>query len=102
MNNNKFYDFNEINKKFKNKKINWYDDYLFKLKLFNRMKNIYFARTPESDSLYRRRNRLIILVFSCLFYVKTQNGIFEKVEFDLLSQNKAFMNKLVYLFNLFI
>lgn len=92
-----FYDFNEIRKK--NGSIKPYlpdtiDRFLFKIKLFNRLNRIYFSRTPESDSLYRRRNRLIILGFSCLFYYKTSKEIFNKFELALLAQ-QSFLKKLL-------
>jgi hypothetical protein len=88
------YDFNEINKRVKGKS-NSLDELFFELKLFNRMKNIYFKRTPESDSLYRRRNRLIILASSCLFYWQTNKYIFEKYEMVILTTSKSTLNKLV-------
>jgi hypothetical protein len=65
------------------------------LKLFNKMKNIYFKRTPESDSLYRRRNRLIILASSCLFYYNTNKLVFKRFEMKVLLKG-GFLNKIVF------
>ena len=61
--------------------------YLFKLKLFWRMNNLWFNITPESDSLYRRRNRLIIILLSCVWYLKSVDSIFKRVEIVVISKN---------------
>jgi hypothetical protein len=58
------------------------------------MYSLYFSRTPESDSLYRRRNRLIVLGISTFFYLKTSKQIFSKVEFEILMRG-SFYKKLV-------
>lgn len=88
-----YYDLNEIRKQHDKGKIflnKTMDDFIFKLKLFNRLNGIYFSRTPESDSLYRRRNRLIILSLTIVFYYKTSNEIFNRIELKLLSQRSLF------------
>jgi hypothetical protein len=72
----------------------------FKLKLFIRMNNIYFKRTPESDSLYRRRNRLVVLFLSLGFYFKTANGVFSNIELKLLTSG-SFMKKMVRILLIF-
>lgn len=61
------------------------------------MYSIYFSRTPESDSLYRRRNRLIVLGISSFFYLKTSKEIFSKVELEILMKG-SFYRKLVKIF----
>jgi len=58
----------------------------FRFKIFRKMQKEYFNRTPESDSLYRRRNRLLILILSGLFYYKTSYGIFNRTEVEILSK----------------
>ncbi len=99
MNNvNIFYDYQEIRNKYNKSKLSNYpklDDLWFKLNLFRKMNNMYFSRTPESDSLYRRRNRLIILVLSGVFYYKTSKNIFNRIEFEILTNTNSFMMKLV-------
>jgi hypothetical protein len=67
---------------------------LIKFKLFYTINRTYFNRTPESDSLYRRRNRLIILGMTCLFYYQTSNSIFSKIEFKILAE-RSLTKKLV-------
>jgi hypothetical protein len=54
----------------------------FKYKLFSSFYKDYYSRTPESDSLYRRRNRLIILFSSIFFYFKTASGVFNRMEVE--------------------
>ena len=102
MNNvNKFYDYQELRKKYNKTRLSNYprlDDLWFKVKLFRKMNNMYFSRTPESDSLYRRRNRLVIMVLSGAFYYKTSNNIFNRIEFDILTNNKGIIKKLVNLY----
>ena len=53
------------------------NSYLFKLKLFRIMQKKYMANTPESDSLYRRRNKLVMLGASFIFYSYTHKHIDE-------------------------
>jgi len=85
--NNVYYDFNKSSL--------W-----FKYKLFRRFYREYLSRTPESDSLYRRRNRLIILISSSLFYFKTANKIFHRIELDIFSTYKGFsIRKLIIPFS---
>lgn len=94
---NKHYDIQEIRRKYKNDwqaKYPRIEDFIFKFNLFRKLNKIYFSRTPESDSLYRRRNRLIILGWSGFFYYKTNKSMFERVEFEILTQSGIF-NKLV-------
>ena len=79
-------EFYEIDKFLNDNKSN---SFLFKLKLFKKMNNIYFSRTPESDSLYRRRNRLLVLFLSLGFYFKTANGVFSNIELKLLASEKV-------------
>lgn len=47
------------------------DNIIFKLKLFHKLQKNFFRNTPESDSLYRRRNKLIILGISIAYYSYT-------------------------------
>jgi hypothetical protein len=89
--NKQYYDFNGENMA----KRTTLQEYLFELRLFNKMKGIYFQRTPESDSLYRRRNRLVILALSGLFYYKTSRHIFDKFELKVLMSGKGIFSKLV-------
>ena len=72
-----------INKEYSNVRY-----YIFKLKLFWRMNNNWFKNTPESDSLYRRRNRLIIIVLSSIWYFKSVNSVFDRIEIKVLSKNR--------------
>ena len=67
---------------------------MFKSNFFYKMYSLYFSRTPESDSLYRRRNRLIVLGISSFFYLKTSKEIFSKVELEILMKGN-FYKKLV-------
>lgn len=69
------------------------DKMWFKYKIFRKFYREYLSRTPESDSLYRRRNRLIILITSSLFYLKTANKIFHRIELDIFSTYKGFSIK---------
>jgi len=69
----------------------------FKSKLFYDVYSIYFSRTPESDSLYRRRNRLIVLGISSLFYYQTSKEIFSRIEIEILIKG-SFVRKLVKFF----
>src|ERR1700712_5530627 len=71
----KYYNIEEIRKKHAVDNNKFYHNLLFKFKLFRKLNNLYFNRTPESDSLYRRRNSLIILTASVSFYLYTQKGI---------------------------
>jgi hypothetical protein len=97
----KFYNIEEIKAKYKNlansdgdntnyKKsifgMLYLNDLWFRFKIFRKMQKEYFSRTPESDSLYRRRNRLIILILSGLFYYKTSPGIFNRIEVEILAK----------------
>lgn len=68
--------------------------YLFKLKLFWRMNNSWYKTTPESDSLYRRRNRLIIILMSVIWYFKSADSIFNRVELKVLSKNSRIVRLL--------
>lgn len=61
---------------------NNFKNILFKYKLFSSFYKDYFSRTPESDSLYRRRNRLLVLFSSLFLYIKTCNNIFNRFEVD--------------------
>ncbi len=99
---NKYYEIDEIRRGYRKDWLSNYprlEELVFKLNLFRRMNRIYFKRTPESDSLYRRRNRLIILSWSCFFYYKTNKNIFERVEFEILTQS-GILNKIVNIFNI--
>ena len=67
----------------------------FKYKLFSKFYRDYYSRTPESDSLYRRRNRLLILFASIFFYYKTSKGVFNRIEVDLFSLTHGRAAKLI-------
>jgi hypothetical protein len=92
---NKYYNFNEIKEKYTKKPNTYSKSILFKLNIFNKMQKEYFERTPESDSLYRRRNRLIILFFSGLFYYKTSAQIFNRIEIEIFSGGSFFRKMLI-------
>jgi hypothetical protein len=101
-NTSKFYNINELKEKYKFLALNMENNqslykkgifnsltennFCFQFKIFRKMQKEYFYRTPESDSLYRRRNRLIILIISGLFYYKTSYGIFQRTEVEILSK----------------
>jgi hypothetical protein len=72
---------------FQGKEFSRFNYYKFKLKLFWRMNNNWYKTTPESDSLYRRRNRLIIIIMSVLWYLRSADSIFNRVELKVLSKN---------------
>jgi hypothetical protein len=69
------------------------DRFFFKYLLFRKFYRDYMSRTPESDSLYRRRNRLVILFTSGFFYYKTNKGIFNRIELEIFSTHKGFSFK---------
>lgn len=56
-------------------KNSYLNETLFKLKLFRKQQKIYFKNTPESDSLYRRRNKLILFGIGLLGYTITHKWI---------------------------
>jgi hypothetical protein len=66
----------------------------FKLKLFWRMNNSWFYSTPESDSLYRRRNRLIVIIMSLAWYFKTASSIFDRVELKVITGSSNIVLKI--------
>lgn len=105
---NKYYNIEEISSNYKNKlyqanqitsKLNKiYSSLYFQLRVFKRFYCDYFKRTPESDSLYRRRNRLIILASSGLFYYKTASGIFDRIELEIFSSlNKRYSPRILFI-----
>jgi hypothetical protein len=89
----KFYNFEDLRKNELNTKTRlptFINTYYFKYHLFRKFYRDYMSRTPESDSLYRRRNRLIILTTSGFFYYKTSKGIFNRIELEIFSTHKGF------------
>lgn len=87
----KFYNIEEIRKSGSNSRLpNFMQNYYFKYKIFRKFYRDYMSRTPESDSLYRRRNRLIILTASGCFYYKTSKGIFNRIEVEIFSSHQGF------------
>ncbi len=54
---------------------NYFYDKLFKYKLFKKFQKQYFKLTPESDSLYRRRNKLILFFISLIGYSITHKWV---------------------------
>ena len=99
MNNNKvkkYYDIEEIKNLHLHHsvdKFKYFHTLYFKYLIFKKFYRNYFSRTPESDSLYRRRNRLIILFSSTFFYYKSSQGIFNRVELEIFSMNHGFSLK---------
>jgi hypothetical protein len=85
----KYYDVDKVKTKYGIKE----NDYVTKLNLFRHLRREYFKRTPESDSLYRRRNRLVVLAMSGLFYYKTSNNIFNRIQVEIFSK-KSLLPKL--------
>ena len=49
----------------------------FEFKLFRKLQKSYFKNTPDSDSLYRRRNKLILFGFSIIGYSITHSWVDE-------------------------
>ena len=95
----KYYDIEDLKEKYKSlseengksqieakRNLRFFKGLWFNFKIFRKMQTEYFSRTPESDSLYRRRNRLVILVFSGLFYYKTSSSIFNRIEVEIFSR----------------
>lgn len=54
---------------------NYIKDKLFQYKLFKHLQKEFFKSTPESDSLYRRRNKLILFSMSLIGYSFTHNWV---------------------------
>lgn len=53
-----------------------YDNTLFfKVSLFRKLQQDYFKNTPESDSLYRRRNKLILFGASISYFLYSHRNI---------------------------
>lgn len=48
---------------------------LFKINLFRKLEQDYFEKTPESDSLYRRRNKLILFGVSISYFLYSHRNI---------------------------
>ncbi len=82
---NQYYDIKKY--LYQGKEFSRFNYYKFKTKLFWRMNNSWYKTTPESDSLYRRRNRLIIIIMSVLWYFRSADSIFNRVELKVLSKN---------------
>ncbi len=99
-NSHKYYNIEDIKSAYNKENISPFNRYInsniFKLKLFRNLNKIYFKRTPESDSLYRRRNRLIIMLMSTIFYFQTSTGIFSRIELDIYA-SKTLLRKTVIL-----
>ncbi len=91
MNTKTYYNIDDL----RGKKTNPIDKLWFKYKIFRKFYRDYYSRTPESDSLYRRRNRLIILFSSIFCYYKTSPGVFNRIEVDLYSLSKGRAAKLI-------
>jgi hypothetical protein len=92
------YNFEELRIKNKsNTKFPKLNNIIFKYKIFRKFYWDYFSRTPESDSLYRRRNRLMILVLSGIFYYKTSSKIFNRIELEIFSMHRGFSMKKIFI-----
>lgn len=105
INENIFYNIEEVKNYYKNNhltkhnpyQLNFLNSYLFRFRIFIKFYKDYINRTPESDSLYRRRNRLIVLLISGIFYIQTASGIFNRIEVEIFRRKKLFPIKLLFI-----